>query len=138
MREVGPLDDEGARRGEDACGVLLQRLAGALGERVHDGLGGVAQRGIGQPLAGQRVVLDGIVQPTGRDLFGAAAPRRHPVGDRREVFGVRVPVLVGLPRVRVPGDLLDLGQAQVVHATHRRHPTRSAARGPAHRRCAGD
>lgn len=63
-----------------------------------------------QPLFGERVVLDGVVQPGRRDLLLVAATRAYAFGDGPEVLGVRPPRLVGLPFVGGTGGGLDFGQ----------------------------
>lgn len=140
VRQVGLLDEPRAGGGQDPRGVRLGRLPRPLGEGQDDVLGTAAQRRLGQPPLGQRVVLHGVVQPGGRDLLGVAAAPPHALGDGPQVLGVRPARLVGLSGVGGAGRGLHLGQGErrggrsgVVgqgrHGRHGRHGP-SMRRGP--------
>ena len=112
VRQVGRLDQQGAPGGADAPRVRLRGSPVPFGERQHDVLRTRGQRGLVQPVLGEGVVLDGVVQPGGRYLVVVAAALADAVRDGLEVLGVRPARLVGLGGVRRAGERFDFGQGQ--------------------------
>src|SRR5690606_7784788 len=149
VRQVRLLHQQRAGGGPDAGRVRLGRLPRPLGDRADDVLGPRRQGGPGQPVLGQPVVLDGVVQPGRRDLLRVAAARPYARGDGAQMLGVGAAGLVGLAVVRGAGDGFDLGHGQVRRgaawcvchpfSVHRRVPVSGGRRpwGPRGRSVAG-